>query len=168
MEFLNSDILNVRYFTFTIVFFPIFRFLHRKKTKMLILTLTLFWNGVRRNLWRKRTNWTLWENRTSDLSLWILNLKIRSTTLKAKISGTYILNSIYQKSYVVLKRSDHQFQVRNAKRSIFQTSWKPDCCPDFFVFRVRDFKFWLLAYFLIFFNYAKFQKAWTNLILDIL
>ena len=35
-------------------------------------------------------------------------------------------------------------------------------------FWVRDFKFWLLAYFLIFFNYAKFQKDWTNLILDIL
>ena len=90
-------------------FFSYFRFLHRKKMKMLILILTLFWNGVERKLRKKPTKWTVWENRTSDLSLWILNLKIRSTTLKAKISGTYILKSIYQKSYVVLKRSDHQF-----------------------------------------------------------
>ena len=37
-----------------------------------------------------------------------------------------------------------------------------------FVFWVRDFKFWLLAYFLIFFDYAKFQKDWTTFILDIL
>ena len=37
-----------------------------------------------------------------------------------------------------------------------------------FVFWVRDFKFWLHAYFLIFFNCAKFQKDWTNLIIDIL
>ena len=29
--------------------------------------------------------------------------------------------------------------------------------PQFFVFRVRDFKFWLLAYFLISSNWAKFQ-----------
>ena len=37
-----------------------------------------------------------------------------------------------------------------------------------FVFWVRDFKFWLLAYFLILFNCAKFQKDWTTFILDIL
>ena len=33
----------------------------------------------------------------------------------------------------------------------------------FFVFRVRDFKFWLLACFLISFNCAKFQKDGTTL-----
>ena len=81
---------------FSLFFFPpYFRFLHRKKTKMLILILTLFWNGVKRNLWRKRTNWTLWENRTSDLSLWILNQKIRSTTLKARISGMLLYSSVF-------------------------------------------------------------------------
>ena len=37
-----------------------------------------------------------------------------------------------------------------------------------FVFKVRDFKLWLLAYFLISFNCAKFQQDWTTLILDIL
>ena len=37
-----------------------------------------------------------------------------------------------------------------------------------FVFWVRDFKFWLLAYLLIFFDYAKFQKDWTTFLLDIL
>ena len=37
-----------------------------------------------------------------------------------------------------------------------------------FVSWVRDFKFWLLAHFLIFFNYAKFQKEWTTFILDII
>ena len=31
-----------------------------------------------------------------------------------------------------------------------------------------DFKFWLLAYFLILFDCAKFQKDWTTFILDIL
>ena len=35
--------------------------------------------------------------------------------------------------------------------------------PRFFVFRVRDLKFWLLTYFLISFNCAKFQKVWTTL-----
>ena len=37
-----------------------------------------------------------------------------------------------------------------------------------FVFWVRDFKFGLLAYFLISFDCAKFQKDWTTFILDIL
>ena len=37
-----------------------------------------------------------------------------------------------------------------------------------FVFSVRDFKFWLPAYFLILFNCAKFQKGCTTFILDIL
>ena len=37
-----------------------------------------------------------------------------------------------------------------------------------FVFWVRDFKLWLLAYFLISFDYAKFQKHWATFILDIL
>ena len=37
-----------------------------------------------------------------------------------------------------------------------------------FVFWVRDFNFWLLAYFLIFFTSANFQKDWTTFILDIL
>ena len=37
-----------------------------------------------------------------------------------------------------------------------------------FVFWVRDFKSWLLAYFLIFFDCTKFQKDWTIFILDIL
>ena len=36
--------------------------------------------------------------------------------------------------------------------------------PQFFVFRVRDFKFWLIAYFLISFKCAKFHKYWTTLI----
>ena len=40
--------------------------------------------------------------------------------------------------------------------------------PQFFVFWVRDFKLWLLAYFLISFNCAKFQQDWTTLILHIL
>jgi hypothetical protein len=39
--------------------------------------------------------------------------------------------------------------------------------PRFFVLRVRDFKFWLLAYFFISLNCAKFQQDWTTLILDI-
>ena len=37
-----------------------------------------------------------------------------------------------------------------------------------FVFWVRDIKFWLLAYFLISSNCAKFQQNWTTLMLDIL
>ena len=37
-----------------------------------------------------------------------------------------------------------------------------------FVFWFRDFKLWLLAYFFISFNRAKFQQDWTTLILDIL
>ena len=37
----------------------------------------------------------------------------------------------------------------------------------FFVFRVVDFKFWLIAYLFISFNCAKFHRYWTTLILDI-
>ena len=40
-------------------------------------------------------------------------------------------------------------------------------CHQIFVFWVRGLKFWLLAYFFIFLNYAKFQLDWTSLILDI-
>ena len=40
------------------------------------------------------------------------------------------------------------------KRSIFQIFWKTHSCPDFLFL---DFKFCLLAYFLIPFNCAKFQ-----------
>jgi hypothetical protein len=32
----------------------------------------------------------------------------------------------------------------------------------FFVFKVRNFKYWLFAYFLISFNCAKFQENWTT------
>ena len=39
--------------------------------------------------------------------------------------------------------------------------------PWFFVYWVRDFKFWLLAYFLILLNFANFQQDRTTLILDI-
>ena len=54
------------------------------------------------------------------------------------------------------------------KRSIFQTFWKPDSCPDFFVFWVWDFKFWIFVYFLMLLNCAKFEPDWTNLISNIL
>ena len=37
-----------------------------------------------------------------------------------------------------------------------------------FVFWIRDFKLWLLAYFFILIKCAKFQQDWTTLILDIL
>ena len=55
-----------------------------------------------------------------------------------------------------------------SQRCIFQTFWKPDWCANLFFFWVRDFKFWLLAYFFILLNCAKFQQDWTTLILDIL
>ena len=54
-----------------------------------------------------------------------------------------------------------------SQRIIFQIFWKTDSCTIFFVFWVRNFKFWLLAC-LIFLDCAKFPKDWTNLILDIL
>ena len=41
-------------------------------------------------------------------------------------------------------------------------------CHQIFVFWVRYLKFWLLAYFFILLNCAKFQQDWTTLILDIL
>ena len=37
-----------------------------------------------------------------------------------------------------------------------------------FVFLITDFKLWLLAYFLISFNWADFQQDWTTLILEFL
>ena len=40
--------------------------------------------------------------------------------------------------------------------------------PRFFVYWARYFKFWLLAYFLILLNCAKFEEDWTTFILDIL
>mgnify|MGYP001378314673 CR=1 FL=1 len=47
------------------------------------------------------------------------------------------------------------------KGSIFQTFWKPHCCPNFCV---RDFKFGLIVYFSISFQCAKFQENWTTYI----
>ena len=56
-------------------------------------------------------------------------------------------------------------------------AWKKGYLPNLlesallhqiFVFWIRDFKQWLLAYFLISFNCAKFQQDWTTFILDIL
>ena len=40
--------------------------------------------------------------------------------------------------------------------------------PQIFVFWVRDFKFWLLAYLFILFDCGKFLRYWTTFILDIL
>ena len=40
--------------------------------------------------------------------------------------------------------------------------------PWIFVYWARYFKFWLLAYFLILLNSAKFEEDWTTFILDIL
>ena len=40
--------------------------------------------------------------------------------------------------------------------------------PRFFVYWARYFKFWLLAYFFILLNCAKFEEDWTTFILDIL
>ena len=59
-------------------------------------------------------------------------------------------------------------EYNSCKRSIFQTIRKPYCCPDFLFLESRDFKFCLLAYFLISFKCAKFQQDWTTLIKDIL
>ena len=53
--------------------------------------------------------------------------------------------------------------------SVFQTFWRIHCCPDFlFIESDTYFNFWLLAYFLILLNCAKFEEDWTTLILDIL
>ena len=55
------------------------------------------------------------------------------------------------------------------ERSIFQTFWKTDMhLHQFFVFRIKDFKLLLIAYFFISFYCAKFQQDGTTVILDIL
>ena len=51
-------------------------------------------------------------------------------------------------------------------KSIFRTCWKKNCGSKFLVF-FRGLKFWLLAYFFILVNRAKFEPNWTNLIFDI-
>ena len=53
------------------------------------------------------------------------------------------------------------------KRAIFQTFWKQDGCTIFLFLEFKVFKFWLLTYFFIFFNCAKFRQDWTTLVLDI-
>jgi hypothetical protein len=61
-----------------------------------------------------------------------------------------------------------QFWSEPSERSIFQTFWRAYSCTIFLFFWVRDIKFWLLSYFFISFNCAKFQQDWTTLILVIL
>jgi hypothetical protein len=55
------------------------------------------------------------------------------------------------------------------KRRIFQTFWKPDCCTKSLFLELETFNFdYLLVFFLISFNCAKFLQDWSTLILDIL
>ena len=52
--------------------------------------------------------------------------------------------------------------------SIFRTLCKVQCCTKFLFIELETSNFGYLLFFLIFFDCAKFQKDWTNLILDIL
>ena len=55
------------------------------------------------------------------------------------------------------------------ERAIFQTFWKDDFCTKSLFFELETSNFgYILAYFLILFDYAKFRKDWTTFILDIL
>ena len=89
----------------------------------------------------------------------ILKGPARFRCFKKKIFGKPVSDFLHDK----IQKSASRF-----KMSIFQTFWKVYCCAKFLFFCVRDFKFWLLAYFLIFFNCAKFQKDWTTFVIDIL
>ena len=53
------------------------------------------------------------------------------------------------------------------KRSIFQKFWKAYCCTKSLFLELETSNFVCLLIFLIFLNYAKFQKDWTTFILDI-
>ena len=82
--------------------------------------------------------------------------------------------SCSQDPTTISETTNHEFfykysnQLVGQESSIFQTFWKANSCTDYlFVFRVRDFKFWLLAYFFISFNYAEIQQDGRALI-DIL
>ena len=51
------------------------------------------------------------------------------------------------------------------KRSIFQSLWRLDCCPDFLFIELDTSN---LGYLLILLNCAKFEEGWTTFMLDIL
>ena len=61
-----------------------------------------------------------------------------------------------------------QFHSQKMWKEYFPNLLETALLCQSFVYWIRDFKYWLLAYFLIFFNCAKFQQDWTTLILDIL
>ena len=55
--------------------------------------------------------------------------------------------------------------AKKIQRSMFQTFWKHEGCPDFLFLELETSNFgYILAYFFISFNCAKFQQDWTTLI----
>ena len=56
-------------------------------------------------------------------------------------------------------------EISFKERSIFQTFWKVHCCAKSLFFQLETSNCgYVLAYFLISFNRAKFQQDWTTLI----
>ena len=55
---------------------------------------------------------------------------------------------------------NYVFSLKSAKLKggIFQTFWKLHCLPVFFCVCVRDFKFWLLDYFIFPLTVQSFSK----------
>ena len=62
----------------------------------------------------------------------------------------YKINSIVDTDPMV-------FIIKFSRKEYFPNLMESAMFPGFCVFKLRDFKFWLLAYFLISFNRAKFQ-----------
>ena len=98
----------------------------------------------------------------------LLNRKVR------KLARLHHLNGWNKGNYFCISKTD--INIYGWKLNLKLYCWKgylPNVLvitllPRLFVYWARYFKFWLLAYFFILLNCAKFEEDWTTFILDIL
>ena len=100
------------------------------------------------NFWQRLANfWQINETREPDIYLTYQTSYIMNVN-RGKVKYLFTVQLYFWKGYL---------------SNLLETA----LLPRFFVFWVRDFKFWLLAYFFIFFNCAKFQQDWATLMINV-
>ena len=104
---------------------------------------------------------------TGPKTLWIRNLKSKNFTFLFVYKFRIWVINLGKISYSnVIYLFGHMY---NSKTNLDSKGYLSNLLLcQIFVFWVRDFKLWLLAYFFILTKCAKFQQDWTKLILDIL
>ena len=98
-------------------------------------------------------------------------MRLKSLKLQLSFFGDFYVFwffDFYNKSIIEIKKK----QMNPTFYIIIKPPEQTKPCQNFFMLeghcRAQWLQFWLFDYFLIFFDYAKFQKDWTTFILDIL